>query len=166
MAKGVGLYGFRKNGADKVTKANLSKKAILQYCQRNFAMDLIFDRIELTADECGGLPLGKLESAALMRGKAYAQDAQAMLLNGLYDYAYILNLDTQSLEFWITRLDYPPQENRYTLREDYSGFFGWHPYLATEFLIKDIVAGGPLGIDGFIRQMQAAEKEKKVNAAS
>ena len=193
----IGMYGFRKNGIDKVTyfKAALKGgepevlgKAVLQYCQHNFAMDMVFDRIKMAepnrvptqrqfqwyiaAGYCDSSVLSEkpvwtrfmeklsdvsdLAFFALVHGSVNMANYESCLLKGLFMYAYIINLDTGSLEFWLGR-NMPPQENRYTPQE---GLYGssFRPYLAAEYPIKDIVAGGPLGIDGFIRQMQAAKE--------
>ena len=161
MNMAIGIYGFRKSGIDKVVAVNTDnigwlEKSVLQYCQRNFAMDLIFDRIELVKYKPEILTLLQIEVTALADGKVCIEDVQECLFRGKYDYAYIINLDTQNLEFWIGRSNVPPQENRYTPQEGYGGS-SFRPYLIAEYPIKDIVKGGPSGIGHFIVQINAAE---------
>ena len=76
------------------------------------------------------------------------------LSTGVYNYAYVINLDTGNLEFWIGYMKKPQMENRYT--DKYNKY---HSHLIAEYPIKDIVAGGSLGIDSFIWQMDTAEEQ-------
>ena len=157
-----GIYGFRKNGVDKVSRIHPGGtidhlgKTVLQYCQRNFAMDLIFDRIKFTQHR--KYDLFKIESTALTEGTAYMRNDGHFLAEGWFDYAYIINLDTGNLEFWIGYQNEPQQpENRYAGK-------GYPcPHFVTEFLIKDIVAGGPLGIAGFMETAEEQHKKKEAN---
>ena len=197
-----GLYGFRKNSKDKITlnyKEDCGPECfgrkVLCFCLRNFALDLVFDRIcivqgddvptQQEADWCirhgycdrsasrtnwyellrnlAG-DLDRLWYDALSAGKVYITDDSEDITYATCEYAYIINLDTGNLEFWVGKQETPQPGNRYGEERDY---YGHYPScLAAEYPNKDIVAGGPLGIDGYIRQMEAAEKEKKVNAAS
>ena len=184
MGKNSGIYGFQKHGLCKVTEigkgGGLTQlgERVLRFCCRNFAMDLIFDRIELVNGldrpteeqfaECTAAgfseqptfpqlkttwfhalanaegDLDKLGFTALTRGRGYMIDCRNQLFDGLYHYAYVINLDTEKLEVWIGDRLKP-----------------YYPLMISEFPIKEIAAGGPSGISGFVRKMKAAEKQDK-----
>ena len=158
MGKNSGIYGFQKHGLCKVTEigkgGGLTQlgERVLRFCCRNFAMDLIFDRIELVNGldrpteeqfaECTAA--GFSEQPTFPRGRGYMIDCRNQLFDGLYHYAYVINLDTEKLEVWIGDRLKP-----------------YYPLMISEFPIKEIAAGGPSGISGFVRKMKAAEKQDK-----
>ena len=190
-----GMYGFRKDAIDKFTYTRRNGgvdelgKAVLQFCCRNFAMDLIFDRIEqvdkykkptkkqaaeyiaagyadkpLTVSDLKyscwedlllETDLDKLAFMALTRGKVYMTDWNDYILSGLFHYAYIINLDTGNLEIWVGGIRKPQPGSRYQIMKN-NGCF---PHLVIKIPVKDIVAGGPSSIAGFIKQINESVKQ-------
>lgn len=149
-----GLYGFRKNGIDKLTYNHYDSypdylgQIMVEFCKTTSIeeMNEIFDRIILVAEnstptqeqitECiefydEGVSTGKVEDwYCLLReaqgnpnvykhGLKYMVDNQNFIKDSLFcEYAYIINLDTECLEFWVGFQKEPDENNRYGTEVD------------------------------------------------
>ena len=143
-----GLYGFRKNGADKLTYNHLDSypkwlgNNIIDFCRSMTAQELndIFDRLEMVSES------GKPDAEQLkiyqqweysnenvllfsnwhsilldvqgnmdaLKTQRYMADAKGYIkTSDDCNFAYIINLDNNTLEFWIGNQTTPQQENRY-----------------------------------------------------
>lgn len=154
-----GLYGFRKNGIDKLTYNHWDSypeglgKDIVQFCKETSLAEMneIFDRIILVEKdskpntqqikECikyfnEDVGTGSIyDWYCLLRetqgnlnvykeGLRYMIDSADFIKDSLFcEYAYIINLDTNSLEFWKGFQDKPNPNNRYGTERnaDYKG---------------------------------------------
>lgn len=151
-----GLYGFRKDGKDKLTYNHCdSYPEILGHKILNFCKDVpvetlkdFYDSIELVDEdtiptpeqikkckECGyaDFSVGSrsdtswycllrnlqgnfkiLEEAIEKNHSIYMTDGNYFIKDSLFcEYAYIINLDSESLEFWIGFQTEPCEGNRY-----------------------------------------------------
>ena len=154
-----GLYGFRKNGIDKLTYNHWGSypeglgKDIVQFCKETSLeeMNKIFDRIILVKKdsrpstqqikECikyfnEDVSTGSIyDWYCLLRetqgnlnvyknGLRYMIDNADFIKDSLFcEYAYIINLDTNSLEFWKGFQNNSNPNNRYGMERnaDYKG---------------------------------------------
>jgi hypothetical protein len=131
-----GLYGFRKDGIDKLTFSPYDSfpdclgKSIVNYVKKTpiKKMKEIFDKIGLIdADsipsECEVVLnsyIGKLE--IYNNGFVHMVDDKDFIYKSLFcEYCYIINLDTGKLEFWKGFQTTPDNTNRYgtVLKEGY-----------------------------------------------
>ena len=153
-----GLYGFRKNGEDKLTYNHFDSypdylgRIMVEFCKSTSIKEMneIFDRIVLVDEngkptkkqitECieyynGNVSSQKVEDwYCLLReaqgnpnvykhGLKYMVDNQGFIKDSLFcEYAYIINLDTNSLEFYVGFQKEPCLLNRYGTEED-SGYY-------------------------------------------
>ena len=144
-----GLYGFRKNGVDKLTYNHWDSypdclgEWVVEFCKNTSITEMneIFDRIILVnesnepteeqVNECmefydGSVSTGSVrEWYCLLRetqgnltpykhGLKYMIDSCDFIKDSLFcEYAYIINLDTNCLEFWRGFQDKPCEGNRY-----------------------------------------------------
>lgn len=144
-----GLYGFRKNGIDKLTYNHYDSypdwlgNVMVTFCKNTSVeeMNKIFDRIVLVdehskptkqqIEECAQYYDGSVASQSvedwycLLRnaqgnpnvykdGLKYMIDSQDFIKDSLFcEYAYIINLDTNCLEFWLGFQTKPCDTNRY-----------------------------------------------------
>lgn len=144
-----GLYGFRKNGEDKLTYNHWDSypdclgETVVRFCKETSIEELneIFDRIVLVNEgdkptkaqvlECieyynGSVGNQSIEDwYCLLRnaqgnpdvykhGLKYMIDNQNFIYDSLFcEYAYIINLDTNCLEFYIGFQNKPCPSNRY-----------------------------------------------------
>jgi len=143
-----GLYGFRKNGVDKITYNHTDSypkwlgENITNLCRSLTKQELndIFDRLEMV-NENGKPTENQLyiyrqwehsdESASELndwrdilrhaQGNMDALKSQRFMTDSVYyiklsndcNYAYIINLDNNTLEFWVGNQTAPQQGNRY-----------------------------------------------------
>lgn len=86
-----------------------------------------------------------------MKGLRYMVDGHDFIEDSLFcEYGYIINLDTQKLEYWVGFQQKPSEGNRY----GYGERNGYYPCkLALEFTQKDIVDGD---IAAIVKQMTKA----------
>lgn len=172
-----GLYGFRKDGVDKLTYNHWDSnpdglgKTMAEFLVRySHAMDRVYDSIELvdkhippTSEEIkrclewgyfnDGVATGSkndwycllrntqgslepYKRAAIRGEKMYMIDKKDFIKDSAFCvYAYIFNLDTQRLEFWVGLQRDPQPGNRYGELPDE---FGYYPCrLVTEFWFDD-----------------------------
>lgn len=162
-----GLYGFRKNGQDKLTynhwdsyPENLGKK-ILDYCRHTSIKDLndVCDAIVLVEED--SKPTTKMiqhcikagysdfsvstqrkddwycllhnimgdfyylaRDVAVVRRPLYMIDNHDFIEDSLFcEYAYIINLDNETLEFWNGGQTKPDDHNRYGTEAYYDGYY-------------------------------------------
>lgn len=144
-----GLYGFRKNGIDKLTYNHFDSypnwlgEVMVEFCKTTSIEEMndIYDRIILVAEdsaptkeqivECvefydGSVSSGQIEDwYCLLRnaqgnpnvykhGLKYMIDNRGFIEDSLWcEYAYIINLDTNCLEFWVGFQKEPDEYNRY-----------------------------------------------------
>lgn len=81
--------------------------------------------------------LEALKENALDKGKVFMSDDQGFIKDSLYcEYAYIINLDTEKLEFWIGFQKSPQKGNRYGETSDNGGYYPCR--LAAEFTLGKI----------------------------
>lgn len=149
-----GCYGFRKNGADKLTYNHFDSypdclgHTMVKFCKATSISELneIFDKLILvnesakpTAEqikECkqyydGNVSRKTVEDwycllrnaqgdlDAYKNGLKYMIDNCGFIKNSLWcEYAYIINLDTEELEFWVGDQDKPDIYNRYGVERD------------------------------------------------
>jgi len=153
-----GLYGFRKNGEDKLTynHCNSGPEHLGAYIAE-FAMETsveelnaIYDKLILIdrsstptlaqIEECQWwaslnvstremnnwiclLWLAQGDFTALKSNLRYMVDYQGFIKDSLFcEYAYIINLDDNVLEFWMGFQQEPQEGNRYGT-EDIAGFY-------------------------------------------
>lgn len=166
-----GLYGFRKNGIDKLTYNHYDSypdwlgENIVQFCQQTSIEEMheIFDRIILV-DENSKATAKQIKECieyydehvstqtptewyCLLRnaqgnpnvykaGLKYMIDNQNFIKDSLFcEYAYIINLDEECLEFYIGFQKTPDEYNRYGTESN----DGYYPCkLVAEFWLSDI----------------------------
>ena len=149
-----GLYGFRKNGIDKLTYNHWDSYPdclgghIVEFC-KNISikeMNEIFDKIILVNEskepteeqinECmefydGSVSTGSVREWYCLlretqgslypykRGLKYMIDSHEFIKDSLFcEYAYIINLDTNCLEFYVGFQKEPCKSNRYGVEDD------------------------------------------------
>ena len=153
-----GLYGFRKNGEDKLTYNHFDSypdwlgKQVVEFCKNTSIeeMNTIFDRIVLVDEDakptkeqiekCFKYYNGEVSTQSmddwycLLRnaqgelnvykcGLEYMIDNHEFIKNSLFcEYAYIINLDTNCLEFYLGFQKEPYPSNRYGT-EEYRGYY-------------------------------------------
>lgn len=149
-----GLYGFRKNGIDKLTYNHFDSypdylgQIMVEFCKTTSVeeMNKIFDRVVLVEEgstptkeqivECaefynGSVSTGQIEDwYCLLRnaqgnpnvykhGLKYMIDNQGFIKDSLFcEYAYIINLDEECLEFYVGFQKEPDEYNRYGTESD------------------------------------------------
>ena len=150
-----GLYGFHKNGIDKLTYNHLDSypdwlgKKVVEFCKcaGRDGMNSLFDHIELVSEDAKPTPkqieycmehdlgvdggdwgwtlcpnqgcpenwLPFIDSGL----KIYMIDSLPFIKDSLFcEYAYIVNLDTDQLEFYCGFQHKPDETNRYGCEED------------------------------------------------
>lgn len=173
-----GLYGFRKNGIDKVTYNHYDSypsylgNIMATFCKNTSIKEMndIFDAIILVnenekptkkqIEECikyydSTVSTGDInEWYCLLRdaqgnpnvykdGLRYMIDSQNFIQDSLFcEYAYIINLDTNCLEFWLGFQKIPDETNRYGTDKDdryYPCRMASYYALDTEKTIEEIV---------------------------
>lgn len=176
-----GLYGFRKNGVDKLTYNHWDSypdylgDIVVGFCKSTTIQELneIFDRIVLVdnnnrptkkqIDECIKYYDGSVSEQSvddwycLLRdtqgnldvyknGLKYMLDDKDFIKDSLFcEYAYIINLDTNCLEFWVGFQTESNENNRYgTETHDNLGKYypckmvSYYP-LDTELTVQEII---------------------------
>jgi hypothetical protein len=144
-----GLYGFRKNGIDKLTYNHFDSYpdclggTMVEFCKTTSLKEMneIFDKIVLVLEhtvptqtqvkECieyydSNVSVGSPEDwYCLLRGAQgnpnvykhgfkYMIDSHNFIEDSLFcEYAYIINLDEECLEFWVGFQKEPDYDNRY-----------------------------------------------------
>ena len=195
-----GLYGFRKDGVDKLTYNHFDSypdylgKTMAEFCKTTSIKEMheIFDRIVLVEqdrtptssqiEECieyydGNVSTQKpqewyclLRNAqgnpnAYKHGLKYMIDSQNFINDSLFcEYAYIINLDEECLEFYVGFQKAPSEYNRYgTEKED-----GYYPCkmiayyaLDTNKTIEEIVSNMNAAVDAEFND-EPEEEERDV----
>ena len=152
-----GLYGFRKNGVDKLTYNHYDSypdclgATMIDFCKNTSTKEMneIFDRIVLVKEdseptkaqinECAEYYNGSVSTQsvtdwycllreaqgnpdAYKNGLKYMIDSHNFIKDSLFcEYAYIINLDQNELEFWVGFQKEPWDDNRYGT-EGYDGY--------------------------------------------
>lgn len=94
--------------------------------------------------------LEELKKNALGKGKTFMSDSQNFIRDSLFcEYAYIINLDTEMLEFWVGYQHEAQEGNRYGEAANEDGYYPC--MLAAEFPLAEI--NSP---DDIVEQMNAA----------
>lgn len=153
-----GLYGFHKNGIDKLTYNHLGSypdslgKKIVEYCM---AHDLGVDGGDWywTLRPNQGCPenwLPFIDSGS----KVYMIDNLSFIKDSLFcEYAYIVNLDTDQLEFYCGFQHKPDETNRYGCEEDQ----GYYPCRMVACFPLDVIAHGT--VEEIVKQMNRASHQ-------
>ncbi|MBO7695824.1 MAG: hypothetical protein J6T10_24600 [Methanobrevibacter sp.] len=186
-----GLYGFRKNGVDKVTYNHYDSypeylgRNILEFIRNHGEkLNSIFDNIIMVneddiptkeqIEECKEYcdtnvskqteeewycllhkTQGDLEP--YINGLKYMTDSHEFILDSLFcEYAYIINLDTNKLEFWVGFQKKPDETNRYGI-EMYDNYYPCK--LIKEYDLDMIMNNQELEIDYFVEDMEEEAKE-------
>lgn len=172
-----GLYGFRKNGVDKLTYNHYDSypsclgEAMVEFCKETSIeeMNEIFDKLILVVEnstptkeqitECaefydGGVSTGKIDDwYCLLReaqgnpnvykhGLRYMIDNQNFINDSLFcEYAYIINLDTNCLEFWVGFQKKPCEGNRYGTigQDDWANSCSYYPCKMVAYYSLDTI---------------------------
>ena len=175
-----GLYGFRKNGVDKLTYNHWDSypdylgRIMVEFCKATTIeeMNEIFDRIVLVnendnptsaqIDECIKYYDGNVGNqdetdwycllreaqgnpSAYKNGLKYMIDNASFIKDSLFcEYAYIINLDTDCLEFYLGFQKKPCESNRYGTECDEDGYYpcrmaSYYP-LDTNKTVSEILA--------------------------
>ena len=127
-----GIYGFRKNGKDKIARSNYDSypeglgAAVVDFCKQTSIEEMheIFDRIELIDEdfdyieeqiENNEVDLSKQNPFDILKAESlYMIDSKDFIKNSLFcEYGYIINLDTCKLECWLGYQREPDMSNRY-----------------------------------------------------
>lgn len=179
-----GLYGFHKNGIDKLTYNHLGSypdslgKKIVEFCKcaGRDGMNSLFDHIELVSEDAKptqkqieycmehdlavyadgwcwtlrpnqGCPenwLPFIDSGS----KVYMIDNSSFIKDSLFcEYAYIVNLDTDQLEFYCGFQHKPDETNRYGCEENR----GYYPCRMVACFPLDVIAHGT--VEEIVKQM-------------
>lgn len=153
-----GLYGFRKNGEDKLTYNHFDSypdclgDTMVRFCKETSIEELneIFDRIVLVNEddkptkaqilECAEYYNGSVSNQSIedwycllreaqgnpdvyKHGLKYMIDNHNFIKDSLFcEYAYIINLDANYLEFYVGFQEEPCELNRYGTEED-NGYY-------------------------------------------
>ena len=188
-----GCYGFRKNGADKLTYNHFDSypdclgRTMVEFCKATLISELneIFDKLILvnesakpTAEqikECKQYYDGNVNRQtvedwycllrnaqgdldAYKNGLKYMIDSCGFIKDSLWcEYAYIINLDTEELEFWVGGQDKPDIYNRYGVErnEDY------YPCKMVASYPLVTISLNEYSVRDFVDDMKKAEKEAK-----
>ena len=123
-----GLFGFRKNGQDKLTYNHYdSDPSGLGMDVVNFCLSRSIDELNVI---CDNIELIDVEDKAdihyiidcVSGSKMF--DYKDFILNSLHcQYAYIINLDDNTLEFWLGGQTQPQRGNRYGGLKTKSGYY-------------------------------------------
>jgi len=126
-----GVYGFRKNGEDKIARNNYDSypkglgAAVVEFCKQTSIEEMreIFDRIELIYEDFdfideeieSEVELSKQNPLDIFKAESpYMIDSKDFIENSLFcEYGYIINLDTGKLECWLGYQREPDTSNRY-----------------------------------------------------
>jgi len=188
-----GVYGFRKNGVDKLTYNHFDSypdwlgEKVIEFLEGKSISRLheIFDQIEMV-DESGHATAEQVEECkqwldvgvssgdphewyCLLRkaqgdlsvydkGLKYMADSSGFILNSLFcEFGYIINLDTEELEFWVGFQKKPCEDNRYGTEL----FHGYYPCkLVKSYDLLDVVSGEGTGMkEGIVADMEKAADE-------
>lgn len=133
-----GLYGFRKNGQDKTIYNNAD----------SYPSWLGWDIAEICATTSIE-ELHKLYDNTEKKNNPMSGDMNSIMYSLFCKYAYIINLDTEKLEFWVGYQHEPQEGNRYGETADNDGYYPCR--LVAEFPIAEI--NSPNAI---VKQMNAA----------
>lgn len=174
-----GLYGFRKDGIDKLTYNHFDSYPdglgadVVRFCSETpvAEMNKIFDKIILVnndgrptkeqIEECMRYYNGAVSEQSmfdwycLLRNTQgnlnvykgdlkYMLDDQTFIKDSLFcEYAYIINLDTNCLEFWVGFQKQPCESNRYGTEDD-RGYYpcrmmAYYPF-DTNKTVEEVVA--------------------------
>lgn len=185
-----GLYGFHKNGIDKLTYNHLDSypdwlgKKIVEFCKcaGRDGMNSLFDHIELVSEDAKPTPkqieycmehdlgvdggdwgwtlcpnqgcpenwLPFIDSGL----KIYMIDSLPFIKDSLFcEYAYIVNLDTDQLEFYCGFQHKPDETNRYGCEEDQ----GYYPCRMVACFSLDVIAHGT--VEEIVKQMNRADHQ-------
>lgn len=186
-----GCYGFRKNGADKLTYNHFDSypdclgHTMVKFCKATSISELneIFDKLILvnesakpTAEqikECkqyydGNVSRKTVEDwycllrnaqgdlDAYKNGLKYMIDNCGFIKDSLWcEYAYIINLDTEELEFWVGDQDKPDIYNRYGVERDGN----YYPCKMMASYPLATISLNEYSIQDFVDCMNKAEKE-------
>lgn len=170
-----GLFGFRKNGVDKLTYNHFDSypaglgAIMVDFCQRTSIAELneIFDRIILVDEHSKPTPeqieackeycdltvsnqteedwyclLREAQSNpdAYKDGLVYMIDSHEFIKDSIWcEYAYIINLDTNYLEFYVGFRKRPSKTNRYGSESTCTGCDGTKFYpckMVKQFSLK------------------------------
>lgn len=92
-----------------------------------------------------------------INGLKYMIDSHEFILDSLFcEYAYIINLDTNKLEFWVGFQKKPDETNRYGI-EMYDNYYPCK--LIKEYDLDMIMNNQELEIDYFVEDMEEEAKE-------
>lgn len=171
-----GIYGFRKNGTDKLTYNHSDSypdwlgAKMVEFCAATGIAELngVYDRIELVNEDEQPTPEQIIDCIAfadtsvgtgrlndwycLLRdlqgypqkwlnidGKIYMTDDAAFITDSLFcEYGYIVNLDTNKLEFWVGFQKSPDDTNRYGNQPNEDGYYPCR--LVKEYSIRNLRA--------------------------
>jgi len=130
-----GIYGFRKNGKDKIARNNYDSypkglgAAVVEFCKQTSIEEMheIFDRIELIDEDLDwiGEPtknneinLSKQNPLDIFKTESpFMIDSKGFIENSLFcEFGYIINLDTGKLECWLGYQREPDTSNRYGVK--------------------------------------------------
>lgn len=186
-----GCYGFRKNGADKLTYNHFDSypdclgHTMVKFCKATSISELneIFDKLILvnesakpTAEqikECkqyydGNVSRKTVEDwycllrnaqgdlDAYKNGLKYMIDNCGFIKDSLWcEYAYIINLDTEELEFWVGDQDKPDIYNRYGVERDGN----YYPCKMMASYPLTTISLNEYSVQDFVDYMNKAEKE-------
>lgn len=186
-----GCYGFRKNGADKLTYNHFDSypdclgHTMVKFCKATSISELneIFDKLILvnesakpTAEqikECkqyydGNVSRKTVEDwycllrnaqgdlDAYKNGLKYMIDNCGFIKDSLWcEYAYIINLDTEELEFWVGGQDKPDIYNRYGVERDGN----YYPCKMMASYPLATISLNEYSVQDFVDCMNKAEKE-------
>lgn len=186
-----GCYGFRKNGADKLTYNHFDSypdclgHTMVKFCKATSISELneIFDKLILvnesakpTAEqikECkqyydGNVSRKTVEDwycllrnaqgdlDAYKNGLKYMIDNCGFIKDSLWcEYAYIINLDTEELEFWVGDQDKPDIYNRYGVERDGN----YYPCKMMASYPLATISLNEYSVQDFVDCMNKAEKE-------
>lgn len=175
-----GIYGFRKNGKDKLTYNHWDSypsclgNTMLEFCKDTSIdeMNNICDRIVLVDEESKptdeqievcrsfadtSVSTGRIDDwYCLLRdlqgepsewkkisGPIYMIDNHEFIKDSLFcEYGYIINLDTNKLEFWVGFQKSPRKRNRYGCEPDESGYYPCR--MVSSYALEDIEANFPI----------------------
>ena len=122
-----GLFGFRKNGQDKLTYNHYDSDPsglgmdVVNFCLSRSINELnvICDKIKLAEEEKADInSIIECVSGSIM------YDYKDFILNSLHcEFAYIINLDDNTLEFWLGGQKQPQRGNRYGGLKTESGYY-------------------------------------------
>lgn len=186
-----GCYGFRKNGADKLTYNHFDSypdclgHTMVKFCKATSISELneIFDKLILvnesakpTAEqikECkqyydGNVSRKTVEDwycllrnaqgdlDAYKNGLKYMIDNCGFIKDSLWcEYAYIINLDTEELEFWVGDQDKSDIYNRYGVERDGN----YYPCKMMASYPLATISLNEYSVQDFVDCMNKAEKE-------